>query len=158
MKKKHLQQFYIIDKKRLANDIENSCNCACVCSTLYSGVAKRSRQYSKTLKNLTLIKFHYTRWPNTLDISLYMNVECSIVKSREGLARALNLNLTQNSNSKTSKTQLNRIAHKKIKRNLYIRIRSCEPWSFTTHFSNILTRSDMIFEKLSWNPVSSASL
>ena len=61
MIKKRLQHFYIIDKKRFANDIENSCNCVCVCSTLYSGVAKRSRQYSTTLKNLTLIKLHYTK-------------------------------------------------------------------------------------------------
>ena len=69
MIKKRLQHFYIIDNKRLANDIENSCNCACVFSTLYSGVAKRSRQYSTTLKNLTLIKLHYTK-QYTLDFTI----------------------------------------------------------------------------------------
>ena len=34
-------------------------------------------------------RLHYISWPNTLDISLYMNVERCIVKSRERLARAL---------------------------------------------------------------------
>ena len=33
-------------------------------------------------------RLHYTRWLNALDISLYMNVERCIVKSRERLTRA----------------------------------------------------------------------
>ena len=64
---------------------ENSCNYAYACSTSSSGVAKRSRRHSITIESFDFdqisldkaihAQLHSTRWPNALDISLYMNVE-----------------------------------------------------------------------------------
>ena len=112
MIKKRLQHFYIIDKKKLTNDIENSCDCSCVCSTLYSGggqtlstILDNAQKFDfdqTSLYKAIHARLHYTRWPNALDISLYMNVGRCIVKGRERLARALEL-LPLNSNTRQLK-------------------------------------------------------
>ena len=62
-------------------------NCACVRSTTLDNFALDQTSLDK----LQSSRLHSTRWPNALDISLNMHVERCIVKSREPLARALQI-------------------------------------------------------------------
>ena len=60
-------------------------NCTCVRSTTLDNFTLDQTSLDKKQSS----RLHSTRWPNALDISLYMHVERCIVKSRERLARAL---------------------------------------------------------------------
>ena len=62
-------------------------NCACVRSTTLDNFALDQTSLNK----LQSSRLHAARWPNALDISLNMHVERCIVKSRERLARALDI-------------------------------------------------------------------
>ena len=62
-------------------------NCARVRSTTLDNFALDQTSLDK----LQSSRLHSTKWPNALDISLNMHVERCIVKSRERLARALEL-------------------------------------------------------------------
>ena len=66
-------------------------NCACVRSTTLDNFALDQTSLDKKQSS----RFHSTRWPNALDISLNMHVERCIVKSRERLTRALENALRQ---------------------------------------------------------------
>ena len=65
-------------------------NSACVRSTTLSKFALDQTSLDK----LQSSRLHSTRWPNALDISLNMHVERCKVKSRERLARALQVNIS----------------------------------------------------------------
>ena len=60
-------------------------NCTCVRSTTLDNFALDQTSLDKKQSS----RLHSTRWPNALDISLNMQVERCIVKSRERLAWAL---------------------------------------------------------------------
>ena len=56
--------------------------CTCVRSTTLDNFALDQTSLDKKQSS----RLHSTRWPNALDISFNMHVECCIVKSRERLA------------------------------------------------------------------------
>ena len=65
-------------------------NCTCVRSTTLDNFVLDQTSLDKKQSS----RLHSTRWPNALDISLNMHVERCIVKSRERLARALDVSTT----------------------------------------------------------------
>ena len=77
-------------------------NCTCVPSTTLDNFALD--QTSLDTKQSS--RLHSTRWPNALDVSLNMHVERCIVKSRERLARALDLFLALDYSHTTTKVRV----------------------------------------------------
>ena len=64
-------------------------NCTSVRSTTLDNFALDQTSLDKKQSS----RIHSTRWPDALDISLNMHVERCIVKSRERLAKALQVNM-----------------------------------------------------------------
>ena len=78
-------------------------NCTCVRSTTLDNFALDQTSLDKKQSS----RLHSTRWPNALDISLNMHVERCTVKSRERLARALNLRGEEEAEKLTRRSRRN---------------------------------------------------